>query len=356
MTELEVYEHTKSNKAQILCLSYFDQIIGPNKFYCSEPLIDSVDTPDLGRILEYNEEEGSFIFAFRKYQTINHIFYLDSNFARGGKELIMISYMIRAAYFRNEIADVFKYLDSKKKILEDFAYELKNLDEFTSILNRKKKSVEKDDLLGLASAKFKDHFLKLFQKYFNELTKNFEISTFLDSALNIKKIFIFGARNVGKSSFLKNMEAIQFHNQRNNDLPTRIYNVVIDNMEILTYDCIERDFICEKCKNYGGCIKNAQGFILMINISDKNSIFDAKEILKKILNNCDDIENKITPLLIIGNKFYNKEEINPNKIYSEFNLNELIECGMKIKYYPINIMKEDDKIMKTLRWLIREIV
>lgn len=356
MPELEEYKQVKSYKPQILCISYFDQIIGPNKFHCSETLIDDIDTPNLGRILEYNEEEGSFIFAFRKYQTINHIFYIDSKFARGGKELIMISYMIRAAYFRNEISDIFKYLDSKTKILEDFASELKDLDEITSILNRKNKFVEREDLLELASAKFKDHFLRLFQKYFNKLTKNFEISTFLDSALNIKKLYIIGARNVGKSSFLKNIEAIQFHNQANNDLPTRIYNVVIDNMEILTYDCIERDFICEKCKNYGGCLKNAQGFILMINISDKNSIFDAKEKLKKIINICDDIENKVTPVLIIGNKIDNKEEINSNKIYSEFNLNELIACGMKIKYYPINIMKENDKIMKSLRWVIREIV
>jgi hypothetical protein len=63
---------------QILCISYFDQVIGPNMLYCSEPLLGTIGAPDLGRILEFNEEEGTFIFAAHKYQTLNHIFYIDS--------------------------------------------------------------------------------------------------------------------------------------------------------------------------------------------------------------------------------------------------------------------------------------
>ena len=60
---------------QILCISYFDQIIGPNRFFCSEPLKEGPDSPDLNKILEFNDEEGTFIFAFRKYQTVNHLPY-----------------------------------------------------------------------------------------------------------------------------------------------------------------------------------------------------------------------------------------------------------------------------------------
>ena len=96
----------------ILALNYFDSILGPNLLYSSSPLIPK-EHPDLSRILEFTEEEGSFIFTFRKYQTINHIFYIDSEFARGGKELLMITYMIRAAYFKDEITDVYNYLSSK---------------------------------------------------------------------------------------------------------------------------------------------------------------------------------------------------------------------------------------------------
>ncbi|TFF88343.1 MAG: hypothetical protein EU548_08980, partial [Promethearchaeota archaeon] len=58
---------------QILCVSYFDQIIGPSRFYCSEPLKNSKDAPDLDKILEFVDEEGFFIFAFRKYQSLNYL-------------------------------------------------------------------------------------------------------------------------------------------------------------------------------------------------------------------------------------------------------------------------------------------
>ena len=102
---------------QILCITYFDQVIGPSTFYSNELLSASVEAPDINRILEFNDEEGTFIFAYRKFQTVNHIFYVDSDFARGGKELMMITYMIKTAIFKDEIVDVFRYLDSKAPVL-----------------------------------------------------------------------------------------------------------------------------------------------------------------------------------------------------------------------------------------------
>ena len=60
----------------ILCITYFDTVLGPNIFYCSAPL-NKVEHPDLGRILEFSEAEGSFIFTYRKFQTINHIFSIE---------------------------------------------------------------------------------------------------------------------------------------------------------------------------------------------------------------------------------------------------------------------------------------
>ncbi|MFX1358055.1 MAG: hypothetical protein ACFFA8_12330, partial [Promethearchaeota archaeon] len=101
----------KSNES-ILCLSYFDTILGPTTFFCNSPL-NTKDHPDLGRILEFQETEGTFMFTYRKFQTINHIFYVNSEYARGGKEILMITYMIRAAYYKDEVSDVYRYLESK---------------------------------------------------------------------------------------------------------------------------------------------------------------------------------------------------------------------------------------------------
>jgi hypothetical protein len=342
-------------KEEILCISYFDQVIGPNQFYCKVP-INEMEQPNLNRILEFNEEPGSFIFAFRKYQTVNHLFNIKSDYARGGEELFMISYMIRAAYFRNEIVDVFKYLESKKPILESYAEELKNLKELPEILHNKNRSGLKGDILKMGSQNFKKEFLKLYEKYFQELSPQFELESPLKVKQVPKKIFILGERFAGKTAFLSSIEDIQFHNQINNDLPTMIYEVVIDNLVILTYDCIERDFECNRCENYGSCIKNAQGFIVIINASDKNNIAASLEKFNKIVNKCEEIENPKVPILIVGNKFNDKEEIDSDYINKMFNLNELKECGMKIKYYPMNVLKDNDMIMKALRWLVRHMI
>lgn len=349
--------NSSKSEGEILCISYFDQIIGPNQLYCSEPLKrDGIGHPDLNKILEFNDEPGSFIFAFRKYQTINFIFNIDSKLARGSEEILMITYMIRAAYFRNEIIDVFKYLESKSSILEDYAEDLKKLEELPSILHNKNKSRLDGNIIELGTEIFKNKFLLLHQKYLDQLSPRYGIESSVVSKLIPKKVFIFGERYVGKTTFLKNAEQIQFRNQRNNDLPTRIYELLIDNIEIITYDCVERNFECERCKNLGGCIKNAQSFILIINANDKKSLIKAKEKFQNIIDKYYEFENHKIPILIIGNKFNNKEEYDSEYLYESFNLKELKDSGIKIKYFPINIRQEKKKIIEALRWLIRNMI
>ncbi|GAH86016.1 unnamed protein product, partial [marine sediment metagenome] len=69
-----------------------------------------------------------------------------------------------------------------------------------------------------------------------------------------------------------------------------------------------------------------------------------------------ELEAELTPILIIGNKFYDKEELETEFIYETFEIEELRELGVKIEYFPINILKEDEKTMDALRWLIKTIV
>ena len=229
---------------QILSVSYFDQVIGPNIFYSSEPLGDVAGAPDLDRILEFNEEEGTFIFAYRKFQTVNHLFYIDSKFARGGKELLMISYMIKTAFFKDGIVDVFKYLDSKGPILEDFAEELKELNDLTSLLHMKK-SFSEGNVLNYGDEKFKNTFLELFNKYFQKLIPKYRVESPIKNKKLIKRIFIVGAPKAGKKTLLKNIEFIQFLNIKNNDLSVRILEVIIENLEILNYNEEKCEFGCK---------------------------------------------------------------------------------------------------------------
>lgn len=343
-------------RKEILCISYFDTIIGPNIFYCNEDLSNTDRFPDLGRVLEFNDEEGTFIFAFRKYQTVNHIFYVESEFARGGKELLMISYLIRSSYFKTEIPDVFRYLESKTPILEEFASQLNKLKEFPKILNETKRNINTQNLITLGSQNFQEKFLNLFNSYFKTLC--IKDGPFLQKSKNeLKKVFIFGADHAGKTTFLKNVEAMQFHQEDNSGLGTQILEVVIDNMEILMEDCIENEFQCYQCGKGNRCINKAQGFILIFNVSDKQSIIDAKErfkiIIKRICNH--KIENKI-PILLIGNKFTYHEEVSEKIIHEMFGIDQAKECNVTIEYFPVNLLDNDEKTMKSLKWFIRNII
>lgn len=341
---------------QILCISYFDQVMGPTTLYSNEPLSESLNAPDINRILEFNDEEGTFIFAYRKYQTVNHLFYIDSDLARGGKELLMITYMVKAAIFKDEIVDVFKYLDSKEPILEEFASELKQLKDITSVLHLKKSSFSEEFVLELANEALKTNFLKIFNRYFQRLAPKFQIDTPIRGRSRLKKVFILGAPQVGKTTLLKNIELIQFLNVKRNDLPTRIYEVLVENIEILKYNDELEEFACKEYESLEECTIIAQAFILIFNLSDKNSIYQTKEIFQIVDNKRLEIEKDLVPILIIGNKFHDKEEIQPDFVHDTFKIEQLKELGEKIKYYAINISKEDDKIMEALRWLIKTII
>ncbi|MFX1365446.1 MAG: hypothetical protein ACFFCE_08505 [Promethearchaeota archaeon] len=341
---------------QILCVTYFDQVIGPSFLYSSEPLIESIDIPDINRILEFNEEEGTFIFAYRKYQTVNHIFYIDSDLARGGRELMMISYMIKTAIFKDEIVDVFKYLDSKGPILEDFALEVKNIKDLTSFLHEKKSGLTGDFLLELANNNLKSIFLEIFNKYFAKLAPKYRLETPIKDRRLIKKIFIVGAPRVGKTTFLKNIELIQFLNIKRNDLPSRIFEVVVENIDILDYDPNSSEFECKEFENLENCVNFSQGFILLFDLSDKHSALRTKEIFQIVDNTRLEMQRQLAPILIIGNKFHSEKELDPKFINETFEIEKLKELGVKINYIPINILKEDEKMMNALRWLIINIL
>lgn len=341
---------------QILCVSYFDQVIGPSKLYCSELLTDVVGAPDLDRILEFNDEEGTFIFAARKYQTVNHLFYIDSKIARGGKDLLMITYMIKTAIFKDEIVDVFKYLDSKTPILEDFAEDLKILEELTSLLHLKKSLASDENVLNFADEGLKASFLEIYTRYFQKLTPEYRLETPIKNKRRVKKIFIVGSPKTGKKTLLKNIELIQFLNIKNNDLPTRIYEVIIENLEILNFDPVKCDFGCKAFDSFEDCLRYIQGLVFIFKLSDENSILETKNLFQIIEDKFTELEKESVPILIIGNKFKHVDDDRKEFIHNTFEIEHLKAIGRRIKYFPIKILEDDLRVMKALRWMIKNIL
>jgi len=341
---------------EFLCISYFDTIIGPTIFYCNEELSNEFDHPDLGRILDISDQEGTFIFAFRNYQTVNHIFYIENENARGGRLLLMITYMIRAEYFKNEIKDVFNYLETKRPILEEYALELKDLREFPVILNRHDNKYLLQNKIPLGSKEFQKRFLDLFNSFLNRLSVKSNSLT-EDFSKETKKIFIFGAENAGKATFLKNLEKIQLDQQKNLDIPTKIFDVVIDNMELIMEECIDKQFKCEQCNKQNRCINKAQGFVFIFNLSDEQSLMNTKEQFKVIIKRiCNISMNYKTPILILGNSFNDKDHIDDHLIYETLDLEQARKCNVSIEYFPVNLSKNYKNMIKALGWIVRNII
>jgi signal recognition particle receptor subunit beta len=330
-------------------------VIGPSKLYCSEPLTEVVGAPDLDRILEFNEEEGTFIFAYRKYQTVNHLFYIDSKFARGGKDLIMITFMIKTAIFKDEIVDVFKYLDSKTPILEDFADDIKQLNELTSLFHLKKSLTSNENILNFAGKELKSSFLEIYNQYFQKLTPEYRLETPIKSKKRVKKIFIVGSSHTGKKTLLKNIELIQFLNVKNNDLPTRIYEVIIENLEIFYFDQDKCEFGCKAFDSFEDCLQHLQGIILIFKLTDENSILETNNMYQIIEDKLMEMELDPVPVLIVGNKFSHDDDEKKEFIHKTYEIEHRKEKGRRIRYFPIKILEEDKKVMKALRWMIKNI-
>ena len=64
-------------------------------------------------------------------------------------------------------------------------------------------------------------------------------------------------------------------------------------------------------------------------------------------------------IIIEGNKITIKnahEIIAEETIYEKFNIKELEDCGMRIKYYSMNLIEEPTSIMRALRWLVKHML
>ncbi|MHA1526805.1 MAG: hypothetical protein ACTSQD_07225, partial [Promethearchaeota archaeon] len=82
----------------------------------------------------------------------------------------MISYVIEPEYFRMKNIDEFKYLESKKPILEKYAKDLKALSEFSNFLHNKYITSFNN---SLNSKEFWIQFRELFNKYLKILSPSF---------------------------------------------------------------------------------------------------------------------------------------------------------------------------------------
>lgn len=321
-------------------------IIGPNILYSSSDISNIHGFPNLSKILDFSEDESTFLFSFRKFQTINTTFYMRSDRARGGQDLLMISCLIRVSYFKNELTDIFQYLDSKRSILEKFAAELKVLPNFNLILHNCSQNPTLTQFTKYCKEQQVD-FFSIYNRFFDLIFPESEIRIITQDINLQKKILLLGPKGSGKDTFLRSIEALQFYSQSKLDIPTRILGIIIDNIILSnTYE-----FLNDKIE-----LDIAQAVIFLIKNNDKDTFSEVNSLIEKFISSYSNQKFGKVPLLIINNVFKGKIPLREKEIRKNIsNIKKLKKEKIRVKYYSLNAIKEDPKLLEPLRWLIKEI-
>jgi hypothetical protein len=331
---------------KFIVISYFDMRIGPNILYSNSDISNIYGFPDLSRILEFSEDDGTFLFSFRKFQSINTVFNMKSDIARGGQDLLMISCLIRVSYFKNELTDIYKYLESKEPILKKFAAELKLLPNFNLVLHKYKKNPTIEQFTEYCEENNVD-FFSLYDRYFILLFPESEIRIITQDINLQKKILLLGPKGSGKDTFLRSIEALQFYSQSKLDIPTRILGIIIDN--IIMSNTFE--FLNGKVG-----LDTAQAIIFIIKNVDENTCNEVNSLIEKFISSYSKQKFGKVPLLIINNVFKDRRSIREKQIKKNIsNLKKLKKEKIPIRYYSLNVFNEDPKLLEPLKWLIKEI-
>ncbi|MBN1800783.1 MAG: hypothetical protein JW891_04710 [Candidatus Lokiarchaeota archaeon] len=334
-------------KEKFLVISYFDMKIGPNTLYTRSDISTIYGFPDLSKILDFSNKDGTFLFSFRKFQTINTVFNMRSDIARGGTDLLMISCIVRASYFKNELTDIFKYLESKKVYLDKFASELKALPNFNSILYKYKQNPSVAQFTRYCKEE-NVNFFSVYDRYHDLIFPESEIKLITQDINLKKKIFLIGPKGSGKDTYLRNIETLQFFSENNLDIPTRIMGIMLDN--IVASDAI--DFFKGKTR-----LDKAQAVIFIVKDTDGKTSIVVKSFIEKFMSSYSgQLFGKI-PLLIINNEVegMGKAPLREEEIKEIFRKQEFNEQEIPFKYYSLNVIKEDPLLLEPLKWIIKEI-
>jgi GTPase SAR1 family protein len=178
-----------------------------------------------------------------------------------------------------------------------------------------------------------------------------------DSSETVKKLFILGAYRAGKKTFLDQVKAIQSNLQRNSELSTRIFEVVLENIEVLKEKCYDDLLQCKQCEVNNRCITQAQGFIIIFDNSRNKSTRKVQDQYRKIAKEiCKLNPQKDIPVLLIGNKFNEHNGLNSTALSNEWKEKQGKECSIITKHIEVDLKNDRDSLQRSFQWLIKQMI
>ncbi|MHA1145948.1 MAG: ADP-ribosylation factor family protein [Candidatus Helarchaeota archaeon] len=282
----------------VILLTYFHRIRGPS-ILCKIPEDEEVSEQDkeVSRLLDFAGNKKFFIHSFDNFKTANYYFEVPSEWARGKKEMALISITysednIDGEIFRIPLAEFVIELLSKKDIFKGFYVHISGHGDVDEI---NEKNAEIKDLL--------QNFSKVLPK--SIITKKKSL-----------KLFVFGLDRAGKTSILERLRRNEFV-KTNRTLNLNLLNFILDNVNLVAWDLGGQIGFRRSWRNY---LKEPNVLVFVIDIHDKDRYVEAKKELFRIL---DYPESSGIPLLILANKKDLGTSISKKNVIKELELNKI---------------------------------
>ena len=311
-----------------IILSYFHPIKGPSQMFSIPDVEQSEDYKEVTKLLDFVEKKGFFIHSFETYKTANFYFEVPSEWARGKREMAMISVI----FTQDEIDEQIFRIP-----LSEFVIELLSIKDIYKGFYIKTRS---DGDLSEIQEKYHE-----IRNLLDELTKVLPKSIVSTKKKSLK-LFVFGLDRAGKTSILERLRQKQFV-QTKRTLNLNLLKFVLDNVNLVAWDLGGQIGFRRAWRNY---LKEPDILIFVVDASDKDRIKEAKGELWRIL---DYQESMGIPLLILGNKKDLDGKMATNDVIKGLDLESINNRDWKI-YQTSAVTGEG--IYDGFQWIFQKII
>ncbi|MHA1786294.1 MAG: ADP-ribosylation factor family protein [Candidatus Helarchaeota archaeon] len=312
-----------------IIFSFFHPIKGPSQmFIIPEDEAQKDGYREITKLLDFVEKKGFFVHSFENFKTANYYFEIPSDWARGKREMALVSVVFEKEGFNSQIFQI---------PLSEFVIELLSI-----------KDIYKGFYINTPS-----------NGDANEIqAKNTEIKALLEnlfkvlpkSIVSIKKkslkLFVFGLDRAGKTSILERLKRNEFV-QTKRTLNLNLLNFVLDNVNLICWDLGGQIGFRKSWQQY---LKEPDVLIYVIDLNDKERYKEAKEELWKILNFK---ESKNIPLLILANKKDLAKNVQKKAIVKELGLSSIND--RKWALYKTSA-RTGEGIINGFQWIFKNIL
>ncbi len=326
-----------SEKDFFLTLSYFDNIFGPRIFHSIPAKLSNDMKEEILKYMNIDVHEGLIVGISstpkNRIKIINFNFEIPSKWARGGKDMLMVSIICeknyRSAMFQDKI---YKFQDRLHEIPDIYKAFYQQRDELS-----------KNPGIPEAVSKLKETV----SDYYKEVEKIIENP-------NMGIFLTLGLSKAGKSTILHYLKNNAFKNMKPT-LALKVIKILFDNKIFRTADVSGQKRLRNQWWRY---TTNPDAIIFVIDINDpperlSEAEHEFSKIKERIFNEVNDI-SKMIPVLICLNKVDLIDDVKQeqNKILK---LLDLKNSNLNYKVQPTSA-KAGVGITEGFKWIFQELL